>query len=72
MDFQNRPTFERSTRFYVTITGNFERFQYFNFEANFLKDEKLFKKGSKVVRLKRQHFHTKLPCQKPILRQIEW
>ena len=25
-----------------------------------------------VLRLKMQHFHTKLPCQKPILRQIEW
>ena len=25
----------------------------------------------KVLRLKTQHFHTKLLCQKPILRQIE-
>ena len=29
-DFQNNPPFERS--FYVTISGIFERFQYFNFE----------------------------------------
>ena len=48
----------------VTTTGDFERFQCFNFETNFLKN--------KVLRLKAQHFHTKLPCQKPILRQIEW
>ena len=26
----------------------------------------------KVLRLKKQHFHTKLLCQKPVLRQIEW
>ena len=30
--------------FYVTITGNFECFQYFNFETNFLKNENLFLK----------------------------
>ena len=48
----------------VTTTGNSERFQSFNFETNFLKN--------KVLRLKAQHLHTKLPCQKPILRQIEW
>ena len=40
--FQNSPLFERLTCFYVTISGNFERFQYFNFEKNFL--EKFFKK----------------------------
>ena len=28
--------------FYVTITGNFERFQYFNFETNFLKNKNFF------------------------------
>ena len=49
----------------MTITGNFERFQYFNFEINFLK--KL-----KVLRLTTKHFLTKLLCQKPMLRQIEW
>ena len=30
--------------FYVTIAGNFECFQYFNFETNFLKNENLFLK----------------------------
>ena len=43
-DFQNSPPFQRSTCFYETINGNFERFQYFNFETEFLKNEKLFKK----------------------------
>ena len=42
--FQNSPQFERSACFYVTITGNFECFQYFNFEANFLKNEIFFRK----------------------------
>ena len=28
--------------FCVTITGNFECFQYFNFDTNFLKNENLF------------------------------
>ena len=28
----------------MTIAGNFERFQYFNFEVNFLKKANLFKK----------------------------
>ena len=26
----------------------------------------------KVLRLKTHHFHTKLPCRKPMLRNIEW
>ena len=43
-DFQSSPPFQRSTCFYVTITGDFERFQYFNFETNFLKNENLFQK----------------------------
>ena len=43
-DFQNRPPFERSACFYVTISGNFERFQYFNFETDFLENENLFQK----------------------------
>ena len=28
----------------MTFTGNFDRFQYFNFETNFLKNENFFKK----------------------------
>ena len=30
--------------FYVTIRGIFERFQYFNFETDFLENENLFQK----------------------------
>ena len=26
----------------------------------------------KILGLKTQHFHKKLPCQRPMLRQIEW
>ena len=43
MNFQINPPFERSACFYVTIRGIFERFQYFNFETNFLENEKLRK-----------------------------
>ena len=45
--------------------GNFEWFQYFNFEINVLKKWK-------VLRLTTKHFLTKLLCQKPMLRQIGW
>ena len=38
------PPFERSACFYVTISESFKRFQYFNFETNFLENEKLFRK----------------------------
>ena len=30
--------------FYVIICGNFERFQYFNFETDFVENENLFQK----------------------------
>ena len=43
-DFQNSPPFERSACFYVTISKSFKRFQYFNFETNFLENENLFQK----------------------------
>ena len=43
-DFQNSPPFERSGCFYMTITGNFERLQYFNSKTSFLKNENLFRK----------------------------
>ena len=43
-DFQNSPPFERLACFYVTITENFKRFQYFNFETDFLLNGNLFQK----------------------------
>ena len=65
---------ERSACFYVRISGNFERFQYLNFEAYFLENENLSQKSwkLKVLRLKTHHCHTKLPNQKPMFRQIVW
>ena len=38
----------------MTISGYFERFQYFNFERDFLENENLFQKPGVP------HFHTKL------------
>ena len=43
-DFQNSSPFERSACFYVTISGRFERFQYFKFGTDFLENENLFQK----------------------------
>ena len=34
--FQNSPPFERSACFYVTISRNLKRFQYFNFETDLI------------------------------------
>ena len=61
----------------VTTTDNFESFQYFNFQKIFWKTNTFFKKLEyrflvKKIRLKTQHFHTKLSCQKAMLRQIDW
>ena len=64
--------------FYVTISENFRRLQYFNFENRFSGKRKAFSKNwstifqLKALRLKTHDFHTKLPYQKPMLRQIEW
>ena len=44
-DFQNSPPFERLACFHVTLAANFECYQYFNFEINFLKNENLFQKS---------------------------
>ena len=44
-EFQNSPALERSACFYVTISGNFERFQYFKLETDFLENENLFQKS---------------------------
>ena len=62
----------------MTISVNFERFQYFNFETDFLENENLFQKTGvpvfklKALKLKTHHFYTKLSYQNPMLRQIEW
>ena len=62
----------------VTINRNFEPFEHFNFETDFLENENLFEKTGalffqlKALRLKMHYFHTKLPYQKPMLRQTKW
>ena len=77
MIFKIAPLFETPAYFYVTISGNFERFQYFNFETNSLENANLFQKNRgiafylKVPILKTDHFHKKLPFHKPMLRQIK-
>ena len=52
----------------MIITGNFRRFQYFDFEINFLKNKFLKNLGTtfllKILRSATQHFHTKLLCQR--------
>ena len=44
-DFLNSPPFEKSTCFYIIISGNVEPFQYFNFETDCLKNENIFQKN---------------------------
>ena len=43
-DFQNSTPFERSAYFAVTVSKDFKRFQYFNFEADFVENENFFLK----------------------------
>ena len=42
-DFQNSPPFERSVCFYVTISGNFEPFEYLTWKQIFWKTKTFFK-----------------------------
>ena len=42
--FKNKSLVDRLACSYVSVTGNFGRFQYFNFEKNFLKNENFFQK----------------------------
>ena len=42
--FLNSSPFERLPCFYMTLTENFERFQYLDFETNFLKNGNLIQK----------------------------
>ena len=43
-DFQINPPFERSACFYVTSSENFEHFQCFNFETDFLENQNFSQK----------------------------
>ena len=59
--------------FYVTIRGNFERFETFPKQI-FWEKKTFVSKKTRVPFLSwnMDHVHTKLPNQKPILRQTEW
>ena len=57
----------------MTITGNFERFQYVNFETNFKGKPKPFTKTVIPLFSSECIENASFPCQKSIiLRQIEW
>ena len=57
----------------MIITGEFERFHYFNFIlTNFLQNENWAMAFNCKYYDGKQDFHVKLYCQKPMLRQIEW
>ena len=61
----------------MTISGKFERFRYFNSKTNFLEIENLFQKTGvsflvESTKIGNASFPYKPPCQKPMLRQIEW
>ena len=58
----------------MTISEKFWTFSILQLWNRFSGKRKLFKKTGvlKALRLKTHHFHTKLPYQKPMLRQIEW
>ena len=61
----------------MTISGSFKRFQYFNFDTNFLENENLFQKTEglfliETTKIENTSFSFKLLCQEPMLRQIEW
>ena len=75
-DFKNSPPFERLTYFYVIINESFKCFQHFDLGTNLLENKNPLKSWSiifqlKPLRLKTHHFHSKLHCQKPTLRQLE-
>ena len=62
----------------MIITGDIERFHYFNFETRFLKKRKVFCKELKywilvqITTIGTATFPKNHPCLKPILRQIVW
>ena len=56
--------------FYVTISENFERFQYFNFETDFLENENFFQKLEYRFLVERTKIEK--ASFKPMLRQTEW
>ena len=54
------------------LQGSFKPSHFYPFNCPVLTPDDYTVFKVKVQRLKPQNFHTKLPCQKPVLRQIEW
>ena len=55
----------------------FQMFSILNFETNFLETKTFFKKLEyrflvETFKIETHYFHSKMLCQKPRLRQIEW
>ena len=73
-DFQNSPPFERLACFYVTVTGDFQRFQYFNTETSFLTMKRFSQKVFLVKNNKIENalFPYKTALSQANLSQIEW
>ena len=73
-DFKNKRQFKRSTYFYMTITGDFKRFHYFNFNINFLEKQKPFLKNwTTVFRWRYWDWKHNISIrQTSILRQVAW
>ena len=74
-DFQNNLPFERSACFMLQSVKNLNVFNTLTLKQIFQKTKTFLKNWSnvfqqKVLRLKTHHFHTKLPYEKPVLRQI--
>ena len=74
-DFQNSSPFEISACFNVTITGDFERFQYFNFETILLKRKPFSQKVCVLVentKIENASFPHKTALSEANVSQIEW
>ena len=61
----------------MTITRDFESFQFFTLEISFVENENLFQKTGVLLlvedtMIETQYSYTSLLFQKPTLRQIEW
>ena len=77
--------FRQYNMFFMWVTRNIERFQYFNFETNFLKNEKLFQntgvqffswkykdRKSNISNISKSDRQQNCPVRSHVLRQIEW
>ena len=74
-EFKKQPSVWEISIFYMTISGNFERFQYFNFKTDFLENKNLFQKLEyrflvESTKIKKHPFHAKLTYLQPMLRII--